>query len=124
MHSYGRDLVVLGRPHARVLRRHGLDAVVPARRYERLLQQADIGAGRESVGAEVENGVCDQLAGPVEGRLSAAEGLDEVGRVVVPQVVLLVPGHGAYFPPAAGVHGVELGGDDVWGGGGEGGWRF
>lgn len=67
------------------------------------------------MGAQVDDWVCDELAGAVEGRLAAAHGLDEFRAAVCAQVCLLVKRDGADLTAAAGVDGCELRGDDVWG---------
>lgn len=99
-----------------MLRCHRLDAIRRTRSDERFLQQTDVVARREFVRAQVDDGVCDELAGSMECCLAAAHGLDEVGAAVCAEVRLLLWRDGADFAPAAGVDGRELGGYDVWGG--------
>jgi hypothetical protein len=63
--------------------------------------------------AQVDDGICDELAGAVEGGLAAAHGFDEVCAAIVAQESLLFGRDGAYFSAAAGVDGLELGGYDM-----------
>lgn len=66
--------------------------------------------------AQIENWICDELAGPVERRLPAAEGFDEFGAPVGTEMRLLRCRYVADFASPARVHGVELRCDDVgWG---------
>ena len=53
----------------------------------------------------------------MEGRLTPAQGFDEVGSPGVAQVGDLRGADGADFAAAAGVDGVKLGCDDCWVGG-------
>lgn len=95
--------------------RHSLDPVLGTRRDETLLKQADIVARRQLVRAQVDDGVCDELAWAVEGRLAAAHGFDKLGAAICAEVGLLVCRDGANFSAAAGIDGCELGCYDVWG---------
>lgn len=104
--------------------RGGLDAILCTRGDQALLEQTDVVAGREFVPSQVEDGVCDELARPVEGCLPAAHGFDEGGAARGAEVGLLRGRHGAEFAAPAGVDGCELGGYDVWGRGGRVGGRF
>ena len=68
---------------------------------------------------EVEDGICDELSGAVEGCLSATEGFMEFGFAACSEEVLLFGGHGADFSTAAGVDWIELCGNyGRWYGGG------
>lgn len=98
-----------------MLRRHRLNTIMRTRSNERLLQQTDVVAGGKFVRAQVDDGVCDELARAVERRLAAAHGLDEGGAAICAKIGLLVWRDGADFSAAAGVDGCELGGYDVWG---------
>lgn len=107
-----------------MFRAASLDAVVRAGLHHAGFEEVHVAAGGEIVAFEVEDGVGDELAGAVEGGLAAAEGFVEGG---LPEgrwggeVGELLRGDGADFSPAAGVDGVEFGGDDCgigrWGGG-------
>lgn len=68
-----------------------------------------VAARAETVAFQVENGVCDELARAVEGRLAAAQGFVEFG-AGCGEVGFLRGGDGAYFATTAGVDRVELGG--------------
>lgn len=115
VHTDRCNLIVRTCPHTRMLRRHGLDTIVRTRSNQRLLQQTDVVAGGKFVRAQVDDGVCDELAGAVERRLAAAHGFDEGGVAICAEVGLLVWRDGADFSAAAGVDRGELGGYNVWG---------
>lgn len=115
VHTNRGNLIVGTCPHPRMLRRHSLDTIICTRSNERLLQQTDVVAGGEFVRAQVDDGVCDELARAVERRLAAAHGFDEGGAAICAEIGLLVWRDGANFPAATGVDGCELGGYDVWG---------
>jgi hypothetical protein len=115
VHTNRRNLIVRTRPHTRMLRRHRLDTIVRTRSNQRLLQQTDVVARGKFVRAQVDDGVCDELARAVERRLAAAHGFDEGGAAICAKIGLLVWRDGADFSAAAGVDRGELGGYDVWG---------
>ncbi len=72
MHSNRSNLIVRARPNTRMLCRKRLDPVLRTRSYQALLKKADVIARCEFVRAQVDDGVCDELAGAVECRLPAA----------------------------------------------------
>lgn len=98
-----------------MLRPLRLHSVFPVKEFDdRVLEETDVASRREIVGFEIQDRVCDELAGAMEGGLAAAEGgvegcLAPGGRLS--EVVDLFFGDGGDFAPAAGVYGVELGGD-------------
>lgn len=77
----------------------------------------DVASGAEFVAFEIEDGVGDELAWAVESCLAAAEGFVEFCSTpwcCLGEIALLLGAECADFTPAAGVDGVELGGDYCW----------
>ena len=96
-----------------MLRSHSLDTVICTCCYQALLQETYVIPWREFVRAQVDDGVCDELAGAVEGGLATAHGFYEGCAAVVTQEGLLFERDGAYFSATAGVDGLEFGGYDM-----------
>lgn len=114
-------------PDPGVVRGYCVDAIfLPAECGDGLFEQANVGARGEVVPFEVDDGICDELTGPVEGGLAAAEGFIEGGLAVgsrLSEILCLVLRDIADFAAAACVDGVELCRDNGrrWGGAGGGG---
>ena len=62
---------------------------------------------------EIDDGVCDQLAGTMESGLAATHGFEELGIAAIAEEILLLRRYCANFAATARIDRLELSGDDM-----------
>lgn len=121
MDSQRCDLGFRSLPHARMLSGHRLDSIPLTGPDDTLLKQTDVVSRRQTMRFEIDDGICDELAGSVKCGLSATHCFEEFCISIVTEEFLLLCAYGADFTPTAGIYRIELGGYYGWTRGGDGG---